>query len=215
MQGKCVIGAVAVLLSLIVAVACSPTTTSSPSNAPTQTTQAPKKEPVLYTGKSCFNQMADMAARWQPDAAPFHMESGLNSESNGHDGKATVWRAMFASPSRGTYKTFTCSGSRLPAEPPIGVTSSAETMYAANVPQLIFQRFDLITDSDAAFALSQEKGGSQLLEKDPQQPIWYSLDRDPKLKQLVWVVTYGTSPKDSKGFCIVNASTGKFLRAGK
>jgi hypothetical protein len=204
-------------LSIVVLIACSSPTTTPSGNAPTQpSSQAmPKKEPVLYTGKACLTQVADKAVRWQADALPFHMESALNAESTGHDGKSTIWRAMFASPSRRTYKVFTCSGSRLREEAPIGVTSTAETPYAPNVPGLLFQSFYLTTDSDKAFTLAQEKGGSKLLEKDPKQPVLFSLDWDPKQKQLLWVVIYGTAANDSKGMGVIDASTGKFLRVAK
>lgn len=208
---------VTLFFSSVMLVACSSPTTSPSGSAPTQPTSqaAPKKEPVLYTGKACLTQVADKAVRWQPDALPFHMESALNAESTGHDGKSTIWRAMFASPSRKTYKVFTCSGSRLREEAPIGVTSTAETAFAPNVPQLLFQSFYLTTDSDKAFALAQEKGGAKLLEKNPQQPVLYSLDWDPKAKQLLWVVIYGTAANESKGMGVIDASTGKFLRAAK
>lgn len=183
------------------------------SNKAASTEPAQKKEPILYTGKSCFTRMVDQAQRWAPDALPFHAESSLNAESDGHEGKATIWKAMFVSPSKGRYKTFTCSGSRLPEEPSPGISGSAESIPPAATP--MFHPSYLSTDSDKAFALAQEKGGSKLLEKDPKQPIVYSLDWDPTKKQLVWVVIYGTGLKDSKGVGIVDASTGKFLRASK
>jgi hypothetical protein len=203
-------------LSSVMMIACSSTTTAPAGSTQTQTAPAPpKKEPVLYTGKSCLSQMAGMAGRWQPDAVPFHMESALNAESNGHDGKSTIWRGMFASPSRRTYKVFTCSGSRLRDEAPIGVTSTAETAYGPTVPALMFQSFFLTTDSDKAYALAQEKGGAKLLEQDPQQPVLYTLDWNAKQKQLLWVVIYGSAPNQSKGIGVIDASTGKFLRAAK
>jgi hypothetical protein len=208
-------GVVTVFLITVMMVACSSTTTAPAGNTQTQTAPAPKKEPVLYTGKSCLSQMAGMAGRWQPDAVPFHMESGLNAESNGHDGKSTIWRGMFASPSRRTYKVFTCSGSRLRNEAATGVTSTAETAYGPTVPELMFQSFLLTTDSDKAYALTQEKGGATLLEKDPQQPVMYTLDWNAKQKQLLWVVIYGTAPNQSKGIGVIDASTGRFLRAAK
>ncbi len=202
-------------------IACSSTTTSPAENTRKQTAPAAKKEPVLYTGKSCLSQMAGMAGRWQPDAVPFHMESGLNAESNGHDGKSTIWRGMFASPSRRTYKVFTCSGSRLRDEAATGVTSTAETPYGPTVPSLMFQSFFLTTDSDKAYALAQQNGGAKLLEKDPQQPVTYTLDWNAKQKQLLWVVIYGTALNETKGINeakgigVIDASTGKFLRAAK
>jgi len=217
MKANRVTGIAAILLSGVILVACS--SSPSPSSGSTASPAPPpapvKKDPVLYTGKSCLSQMASTAARWQPDALPFHLESAVNEESNGQGGKATIWKAMFASPTRGTYKTFTCSGSRLKESPAMGVNSSMEIASGGNVAGQIFQQYALTTDSDKAYEVGQEKGGADLLKKNPQQPIVYSLDWDAKNRQLVWIVLYGTSRADSKGFGVIDASTGKFLRAGK
>jgi len=206
--------AVGIFLSLAGVVACGPSTTGSSSSPATTAAPEPKKEPVLYTGKGCLSQMAGLAARWAPDALPYHMESELNAESDGHDGKSTVWQAMFASPSRRTYRVFTCSGSRLPNAPPLGATSTPEAPYSPTVPQLMFQQFQVGTDTDQAYALAQEKGGAKLMEKNPKQPVLYFLDWDSKNKQLLWVVVYGESGKDAKGRGVIDATSGKFLRAG-
>ena len=170
---------------------------------------------MLYTGKNCLAQMANAAARWQPDAMPVHMESNLNAESTGQDGKSTIWRAMFASASRNTNRTFTCSGSRLKEEAPIGVTTSAETASSPDMSRLMFQPMLLIVDSDKAYVTAQENGGANILKKNPQQQVIYSLDWDAKRKELVWGIMYGSSHADSKGVGVVDATTGKFLRAGK
>jgi len=200
----------------LIIIPCSSTPTSpSPTPSATPSPAAEKKEPVLYTGKNCLSQMANSAARWQPDALPVHMESNLNAESNGHDGKSTVWRAMFASATRGTNRTFTCSGSRLKTEEPIGVTVTTELASSPDINRSMFQPMLLIIDSDKAYAIAQENGGANVLKKDPQQPVIYTLDWDAKNKELVWVVMYGASRSDSKGVGVINASTGKFLRAGK
>jgi hypothetical protein len=161
-----------------------------------------------------MSQMASMAGRWAPDALPYHMESALNAESDGHDGKSTVWKAMFASATRRTYRVFTCSGSRLPDAPAIGVSATPEAPYSPNVPVLMFQPFLLNSDSDEVFKLAQDKGGAKLMEKNPKQPVIYLLDWDSRNKQLLWVVVYGESSKDAKGRGVVDATTGKFLRAG-
>lgn len=203
-----------IFLGSVLMIACSSTTTAPAGSSPSPTAAA-KKEPVLYTGKSCLSQMAGMAQRWQVDAVPFHMESDLNAESNGHEGKSTIWRGMFASPSRRTYKVFTCSGSRLRNEAAMGVTSTAETAYGPTVPALMFQPFLLTADSDKAYALAQEKGGAKLMEKDPQQPVVYTLDWNAKEKQLLWVVIYGSALNESKGIGVIDATSGKFLRAAK
>ncbi|MBZ5654511.1 MAG: hypothetical protein LAO56_04435 [Acidobacteriia bacterium] len=215
MKANRVTGAAAVLLSGVIVVACSSSPTPSATPSPTPSPVVEKKEPVLYTGKNCLSQMANAAARWQPDAMPVHMESNLNAESTGHDGKSSVWRAMFASASRGTNRTFTCSGSRLKEEAPIGVTVSSELASSPDMNRSMFQSMLLIVDSDKAYATAQENGGANLLKKDPQQPVIYSLDWDGKRKELVWGIMYGSSRSDSKGVGVVDATTGKFLRAGK
>jgi len=207
-------GLLTVFVGSVLTIACStPSTSPTTSNQPAPA--AEKREPVLYTGKQCFSQMTGVAARWQADAVPYHLESALNTESNGHDGKSTIWRGMFASPSRHTYKVFTCSGSRLRDEAPIGVTSGAESAYGPTVPALMFQAFLLTVDSDQAFAAAQDKGGAKLLEKNPQQTVLYTLDWNQKDKALLWVVYYGSTTNDSKGIGVIDASTGKFLRAAK
>jgi hypothetical protein len=143
------------------------------------------------------------------------MESSLNSESNGRDGKATVWRGLFASPSRATFKTFSCSGSRLRDEPAIGVTSTVESPSSPVVASLLFHPSFLQTDTDQAFAVVQQHGGAAMLKKDPKQPIVYVLERDQKKNSLYWYVIYGTTESDRKGIAVINATSGAFVRAGK
>jgi len=206
-----------VLILLTLLIGC-----STPTNQPTGSQPAGSaashvaaKEPTLYTAKQCFGSMVNLAQRWDPGALPFHMESEVNTEATGQDGKATVWRGFFASRTRGTMKTFVCSGSYLPSSPARGFTNTPEAPYAANVPALIFEPSLFLIDSDKAFATSLDHGGSALIKKDPKQPIIYSLDWDPKKKEVQWLVIYGKSGADRQGVCLVSARTGAFISAGK
>ncbi len=214
MTASRVVGISAILLSAAIAVSCGSSSSPAPS---TQSAPAAvvKKDPVLLTGKVCLSQITTMAARWQADALPFHLESEVNSESTGQGGKATIWRGMVASASRGTYKQFACSGSRLTDSPPVGVTSGPEIASGPEVAAQMFQPFYLTVDSDKAYETTLQNGGEALVKKDAKQPVTYYLVWDAKKKQLVWVVQYGTTVKDSKGSGVIDASTGKFLRAGK
>lgn len=179
------------------------------------TAQVQKKEPTLYTARPCLRRMIEMAQRWSADALPFHLESDLNTEGSGQAGQSTVWRGLFASQSRGTFKNIICSGSRLSDAPSFGVTSTAEMPYSANVPSLLFHPSYLQTDSDKAFAIAQGHGGADLIKKDPKQTVLYLLTWDAKQKALLWYVMYGKSPTERKGMGVINASTGALLRAGK
>lgn len=201
-----------VFLILTTIFGCS-TLTETP---PVKTSATPaSKGPTLYTAKGCFSSMLNLAQRWSPDAMPVHMESEVNADATGQEGKASVWRASFASRSRGTMKTVSCSGSRLPTSPALGFDDTPEIAYAANVPAAIFDAASFQIDSDKAFAVTLEHGGAPFIKKDPQQPILYLLDWDAKKKQLLWWVVYGKSPTDRQGLCVIDAKTGAFTSAGK
>jgi len=214
MRTSLVVGIIVILTGSLVLSACgsAPKTPSSESAA----TAAPeKKQPVFYTAKNCMSQMQSAAVRWQADAMPIHMESGLNAESNGQNGKSTIWQGMFASPSRGTWRSFTCSGSRLKEEPAIGVTGSMEMASSPQTATAMFQPLLLIVDSDKAYETAQENGGANILKKNPDQPVLYSLNWDAKTRKLVWAVMYGTSRSDSKGMGLIDATSGKYLGVAK
>ena len=203
---------ISVVLATMLALGCG---SAPPNQSNGASPQAQQKEPTLYTAKQCFTSMVGLAQRWQPDALPFHMESELTTEATGQAGKATIWRAMFASQSRGLMKSFVCSGSTVPFAPARGYTSSAESPFPPNVPALIFDPAYFQSDSDKAFASSLEHGGTALLKQDTKQPVTYLLDWDAKQEALLWTVIYGKSQADRKGLAVINASTGTFIRAGK
>lgn len=207
----------AVLFIATTLIGCSTKSNQPSGTQPKEEMAAPAapKAPTLYTAKQCFSSMVNLAQRWAPDALAFHMESQWNTEATGQEGKATVWTAFFASRTRARMKSFVCSGSRLPEAPALGFTDTPEAPYAANVPSLQFEPFSFVIDSDKAFAVTLEHGGSALIQKDPKQPIVYSLDWDPKKKEPMWLVIYGKSEADRQGVCVVNARTGAFVSAGK
>jgi hypothetical protein len=174
------------------------------------------KGPMLYTGQEAFNRMMGLAMRWSPDAQPARLESVLTTETTGQDGKSTIWRGYFASPSRRSTKTIICSGSRRPDAPPFGVSAEGrEGTYNAEAANLAFLPLLLKTDTDKAFAIAQQHGGEAIVKKDAKQPITYLLLKDRKQNVPVWYVIYGTSEADRKGIGVINATTGAFVSAGK
>jgi hypothetical protein len=200
------------LIVLILLIGCSSKTSQLSQPPPVQ---AAARQPTLYTAKDCFSSMVNLAQRWDPGAMPFHMESEVNAEATGQDGKATIWRGFFASRTRGTMKTIVCSGSYLPSSPARGFTDTPESPFPSNIPALMFDPTYLQIDSDKAFALTLGHGGSELIKKDQKQPVIYSLDWEPKSKELQWLVIFGTSRTDRQGLAVVDAKLGTFIGAGK
>jgi hypothetical protein len=189
---------------------------SENSNLPAVAAQPEVKQPVLYTGVEAFNRMLGLAMKWAPDAQPARLEAVLTPEATGQNGKATIWRGYFASPSRRAVKTIVCSGSRGHDAPPFGTsTEGSDGPYNADAANLAFLPLLVKTDTDKAFEIAQQRGGDGIIKKDAQQPVTYVLLKDRKLNVPVWYVIYGTSEHDRKGIGVINATTGAFVSAGK
>ena len=172
-----------------------------------------KKEPMLYAGREAFQKMYVSAHMWVPDARPYLLESVVNAESNGHDGRASVWRGGFASLSRHGLKGFLWSGSQLPEAPSLGISSGVEDMY--NPSNSSTQAFDigfLKIDSDKAYETALKHGGDKLIKANPNQSVAYTLGWSPHENILTWHVIFGTGLQDAKLRIAVNASTGEYIR---
>ena len=209
--------------ALVLLAACS--SGNKPAETKTEPAKAEKKEPLLYTGREAFQKMYISAHQWAPDAKPYKLESVINAESNGKDGKASVWRSGFASPSRRGIKAFLWSGSQLPDAPSPGVSSGVEDTYnPSNSATQVFDFAFLKKDSNEALDVALKHGGEKLMsakpkgkgkESDQTQAVSYFLDWNPHENALVWHVIFGADPQNARLRIAVNASTGEYIRTEK
>jgi hypothetical protein len=70
-------------------------------------------------------------------------------------------------------------------------------------------------DSDKALEVAQKHGGEKLTKKDPNLPIFYTLDWDHTKNKLIWHVLYGSNGDDNKLRVAVDATEGTFYRVEK
>jgi len=192
------------------------------SNPPTQSSSSPsaaKKTvaPTEYeTGREAFQKMYLSAHSWAIDAQPFRLQSQYSAGAPVSEGKAGVWRASFGSPSRNMMKMFMWSGLVGADAPEKGISFSAEDSWSpANTSTRIFNVGFLKIDSDKAYEVAEQHGGSKLTKSDPQQPVFFLLDWDTSKSQLLWHVIYGESQDNAKLRVTVNASSGEFERVEK
>jgi hypothetical protein len=187
------------------------------SSTPTPTAEPPKpKGPELETGRAAFQKLYVAARGWARDAQPYRLESMVNSDSNGHDGKAAIWRGGFASPVQRSAKPFTWSGTDAKDAPPSGMNPGTEDTYnPSNASTIVFDINFLKTDSDKAFEIAQQHGGDKLLEKTPDTPVLYILEWNRLENMLVWHVIYGSSRDEFKLKIAINATTGEYVRVEK
>jgi len=181
---------------------------------PKKTTESKEGQPAVQTetGRFALQKMLAPARFWSPDAEPVRLESSNLKGSNGQDGKATFWRALFASPGRQKSEPFTWSGVAT-EDAPKGVNHGVEDTYnPANRASRPFDLNFLKVDTDKAFEVAQKHGGKQVLEKDAKVNVGYLLDWDVQSNQLRWHVIYGGSESTGKLTVLVDASSGEFLR---
>lgn len=181
---------------------------SSPPSQPAPAEKPQPKPPEQITGSSAFFKCYISARGWAADAQPYRVESQPTNDSKGRDGKAAEWRAGFASPSLHTTRPYTWA---------LGdVSHSVEDSYSpSNSSTQIFNVQFLKVDTDKAFAIAQEHGGSKLLEKEPDTQVLYVLEWNRQTNELLWHVIYGTDRETAKLRVAVNATTGEFSRVEK
>jgi hypothetical protein len=196
--------------SLLALSACSSNNSKPAGNESAASKPAEPPKPEIATGREEFQRMFGAARGWAADAQPFRLQSETTTDAPGHDGKAGVWRASFASASRANIKTWLWSGIGDPKER--GITPGTEdTFNPNNTSTKPFEIAFLKNDSDKAFEVAQQHGGDKLLKETPKLPVFYVLDWDPHENRLVWHVIYGENRNDAKLRIAVNATTGGFI----
>ena len=179
--------------------------------------EKPAPKPVeLETGRVAFQKMYIAARGWARDAQPFGLQSQINADSNGKDGKSAVWRAEFASPTGRGAKPYTWSGTDASDAPGRGITPGAEDNYnPSNSSTAVFDIAFLKVDSDQALAAAQKHGGDKILEKSPDTPLLYVLDWNRASNKLIWHVIYGSTREDAKLVVDVDGTSGDYIRTEK
>jgi hypothetical protein len=194
---------------------------SSEKKASTESPSQPAAKPAVKeaqydTGRTAFQRMYLAARGWAPDVKPFRLQSQFTADAPTAEGKAGLWRASFASPSRRMMKLFAWSGLVGPDAPEQGISFSAEDTWSpTNSSTQTFDIAFLKVDSDQAYEVAQKNGGEKLTKKDPHQPVIFVLDWDTTKNQLVWHVLYGNNPRDTKLRIAVDATSGEFIRVEK
>jgi hypothetical protein len=203
-------------LTLCFLVSCSSEKKATTESAAQPAPKPAAKEAQYDTGRTAFQRMYLSARLWATDAKPFRLQSQFTPDAPTAEGKAGLWRASFASPSKKMMKLFVWSGLVGPNAPEQGISFSAEDSWSAsNSSTLPFDLAFLKVDSDKAYEVAQKNGGEKLTKKDPKQAVIFVLSWDSTANQLVWHVLYGENPTEAKLRLAVDATSGAFLRVEK
>jgi hypothetical protein len=203
----------AILLKSLFAAILALTACNSSAPPPVAKTVQP---PQYLSGREAFQELYVAAHSLAGDVKPYHLGSTYTKGSPALEGKSALWRADFASPSKKLSKSFSWSGLTGPDAPESGVSHGPDDTYnPANTSTSVFDTQFLKVDSDQAFKIAQQHGGEKLTNADPSQPVFFTLDFDPRQSQLIWRVVYGSSQYDAKLNVMIDATSGHFLREEK
>ena len=203
-------------IALALLVSCSPEKKAESQPASQPAAKPAAREAQFETGRTAFQKMFLAARLWAPDVRPFRLQSQFTADAPTAEGKAGLWRASFASPSKRMMKLFAWSGLVGTDAPEQGISFSAEDSWSpSNSSTVPFDIAFLKVDSDKAYEVAQKNGGDKLTKRDPKQPVMFQLAWDASKNQLVWHVLYGENPTETKLRIAVDATSGNFIRVEK
>src|SRR5438270_9835202 len=162
------------------------------SQAPAPATKAAEKPSDVESGRVALQRLYTTSRGWAPDTQPVSIQSqntkhagGNENAPLGHDGKSAVWRGLFASASRHSMKTYMWSGLTGPDAPHPGINPGSEDSWSAtNSSTEPFQFAFLKNDSDRGLESAQKHGGAALLKKNPDLPVNFILNWEPRRSML-------------------------------
>jgi hypothetical protein len=203
------------ILSLAFVIGCS-SEPKQPASEKTDTTAVPKKTeqeaPEYVTGRTAFQKLYVSARAFAGDIQPYQLDSTYTKGSPAKEGKAGIWRAGFASPSKRAIKAYTWSGLSGEDMPDRGVSHGTEDTYnPSNSSTQVFDVQFLKVDSDKALDEALKHGGKKLMDKNPDQPVIYQLRWNGRENKLEWHVLFGADRNDAKLRVVIDASTGRYI----
>ena len=195
---------------------CSSGNKTGSSNESRPSVKPVAKQAEYETGRTAFQKLYVSARMWAADVKPFRLQSQFTGDAPTQEGKSSLWRASFASPSKRMLKLFVWSGLSGPDAPEQGISFSAEDSWnPSNTSTPTFDIGYLKVDGDSAYSVAQKHGGEKLTQKDAKQPVFFVLDWDASKSQLLWHVIYGSSQDEAKLRIAVDATSGEFVRVEK
>jgi hypothetical protein len=196
-----------VTLILLALAACS----GSPKETAAKKEAEKPDEPL--TGRQAFQKMFPMARGWARDALPLLMQSYNLSQVKTEKGKAGAWQATFVSTSLGRARPYSWSAIEAGGNLHKGVFAGLEQGWAGPTGQETpFEIAAIRIDSDQAYeAALKHPDAIAYVQKFPDKPVMFLLEKTRRFPDLAWRVVWGESISTSEYSAFIDATTGTFL----
>jgi hypothetical protein len=209
MQRK--VSAALATISLIALSACAPSPKTASTETETKPAQpAPPPEPV--PAKTAFWPMYTSARTWTTDFVILKVEAKEVPGFKNENGKAAMWQATFASPSRQEYRTYSYAVAAVPPDIYKGVVIGGPEPWNGTYTRsaMPIQVSEFSIDSDAAYQ-SAAADAAAWLKKNPEKKLaTVELSNSARFQVPTWYFLWGDKKLGYAAF--VNATDGKVLK---
>jgi hypothetical protein len=190
---------------------CSSSSNSSSSSPQPVAAAAPAAAPEVVTAKTAFWEMYKTAHAWASDAEPIRLTMKTVPGYKNDDGKAGMWEAVFASPSLGSYRTFTYSIADVPPSISKGVdTGLALAWSGPSRDAMPIDTSEFSIDSDAAYTAAAADAAAWIKANPGKEISDFEVGDTSKFADPVWYILWGT--KKAGYAAIIDANSGKVLK---
>jgi hypothetical protein len=210
MQRKLSIALAAISLMALSACAPSPKTAAT---AETEAKTAPAAPPEPIPAKTAFWPMYTSARTWTTDFVILKVESKDVPGFKNENGKAAMWEATFASPSRQEYRTYTYAIAAVPPDIYKGVVVGGPEPWNGTYTRsaMPIQISEFSVDSDAAYQAAAADAAAWLKKNPDKKLAPMELSNSARFQVPTWYLMWGDKKLGYAAF--VNATTGKVLKS--
>ena len=206
---QCSVSAVAAAVLLLVGCAQSNTPSADAASGAANATARPAE---LVTAKAAFWPLYKSAQAWSSDAEAMRVAPRDVPGFKNGAGRAAMWQATFASPSRRQYRVYSYAiATALPdihkgTDAGLPLPWSGPTRDAMPIDPTVFT-----VDSDAAYQASAADAAAWLAKNPGKELTSLELGSTYAFQAPVWYVAWGDKKSGYTAF--VNATTGKLYKS--
>jgi len=204
--------AVLAAVSFLALSACAPSPKpATESEAAKPAKPEPPPEPVA--AKTAFWPMYTSARNWTTDFVILKVDAKEVPGFKMEDGKAAMWEATFASPSRQEYRTYSWAAAAVPPDIYKGVVIGGPEPWNGTYTRsaMPIQVSEFSVDSDAAYQAAAADAAA-FLKKNPEKKLTaVELSNNARNQVPTWYFMWGDKKLGYAAF--VNATTGKVVKS--
>jgi len=199
-----------VIVSAMLAAGCSKSTNQASVSRQSQAPASQEAPAQPVPAKTAFWPMYTAAHQWAADIVVLRVDAKELPGYTNDAGKAAMWEAVFASPSRHEYRTYTYAIAAVPPNTYKGVDAGLEMAWRGETRDAMAIDMNAFNvDSDAAYQAAAA-AAADWLKKNPAKPLTTVAMGDTyKFQEPVWYVMWGTQQGGYAAF--VDANSGKVL----